>query len=86
MADSHVCSGLCLSSINAINMTLNERTYLMDFILKFLPEEPNLWELTEVITDLQRKKLLALCFNKKAEDLKSMVEDIKNFQLQPERN
>jgi hypothetical protein len=62
-------------------MTLNEKTYLCDFLSKFVPNKfDEHWELCDRISDLQRKKLLALCYNNKADELINMLEEITNFQ------
>jgi len=62
-------------------MTINEKTYLCDFLekLKVGTYDTN-WEICNKITDPQRKKLLALCYNKNVEEIKTMLEDINNYQ------
>lgn len=62
-------------------MLLNEKTYLCDFLekLKVGTYDTN-WDLCDKITDPQRKKLLALCFNGKVEETKEMLENINNLQ------
>lgn len=64
------------------NLTLNEQSYLCDFIKKVLPvtDYDKLWDMSEKISREQRGRLLSLCFNKKTEELKSMVDEIINFQ------
>jgi len=62
-------------------LTLNQRTYLCEFLTEFFPERwDSLWELSEKISDQQRRKLLALCYGKKKEELKSMLDEIINFE------
>lgn len=62
-------------------MDLNSKSYLCDFLqnLGIGSYEDN-WDLCEKITEPQRKKLLALCFNKKVEEAKKMLEEIKILQ------
>lgn len=62
-------------------MDLNSKSFLCDFLekLKVGTYEVN-WDLCDKITDPQRKKLLALCYNKNVEEIKTMLEEINNYQ------
>ncbi len=62
-------------------MDLNSKSFLCDFLekLKVGTYDTN-WDLCDKITDPQRKKLLALCYSKNVEEIKTMLEEINNFQ------
>jgi len=62
-------------------MDLNSKTFLCDFLnkLKVGTYDEN-WDLCDKITDPQRKKLLALCYNGEVEEIKEMLESINNLQ------
>lgn len=62
-------------------MNLNEKTFLCDFLekLKVGTYDEN-YELCNKITDPQRKKLLALCYNNKVEEIKEVLNNIKCLQ------
>ncbi len=62
-------------------MQINQKTYLCDTLekLKIGVYSEN-WELCDKITEPQRKKILALYFNNKPEEIKEMLENIKNLQ------
>lgn len=60
-----------------MELMLNERSYLCNFISKYIPgKSDELWEMSEKITRKQRGLLLALCFQKEADQLKKAVEEI----------
>lgn len=63
-----------------MNLTLNERSYLQDFILKLLPDmseetKNELWDLTGKIDREERAYLLSLCFQKQPDVLAKVVAD-----------
>ena len=60
-------------------MTLNERSYLLNILEKY-SDRKDLWDLTDRITDAQRKRFLALYFNHKTDELKEMLENVIAFQ------
>jgi len=63
-----------------MNLTLNERTYLIDLLVKYFPDK-DIWDLTGVMTRPQRARLFALDKEGKADEIKEMLENIQAFQL-----
>ena len=61
------------------NLTLNQKTYLCEKLKPIYPFE-DFWGLAEVITPAQRTKLLALYYRHDYNEVKEVLENIKNFQ------
>ncbi len=63
-------------------LTLNEKSYLMDRLVKYFPERSSdeLWEIAGAFTRPQRGKFLHHYFEKEHDIAKEMAENIKTFQ------
>lgn len=65
-------------------LSLNQRTYLIEKLEKIYPFD-DWWELTAVITEGQRGRLLALLNEGNKQEIVDTLDNIKNFQLMPNR-